>query len=271
VKDEKFFVLQHPQLKLFMKKILLTASLVFSLFAAHSQLDSTRLTSPSITTENNSKKSWSKLDLSNRSNDHFMIQYGGDSWATTIDSVKPSGFSRHFNAYFMLDKPFKTNPHFSVGLGAGIGSSNMFFDKTNVDIKATGTKLPFSKVDSTDHYKKFKLTTVFVEAPVELRYASNPGNSNKSFKVALGAKIGTLINAHTKGKTLQNKSGQTIGDYITKVSTKKFFNTTRLAATARIGYGILSLSGSYQITTLLKDGAGPEIRPYSIGVTISGL
>jgi hypothetical protein len=145
----------------------------------------------------------------------------------------------------------------------------MFFRKKNVDIKANGTRLPFSKVDSTDHFKKFKLTTVYLEAPVELRFNSKPGANG--FKVAVGAKVGTLINAHTKGKTLQNKNDQTIGDYITKTSSKKFFNSTRLAATARIGYGIFSLSGQYNITTLLKEGAGPEIRPYSIGITISGL
>jgi hypothetical protein len=257
-----------------MKKILLTASLLFGIFAAYSQTDTTGRTTTDttsgITTENTSRKTWSKIDLSNRSNDHFLLQYGVDRWAGTPDSISPSGFSRHFNVYFMFDKPFKTNPHFSVGLGAGIGSSNIFFSKTNVDIKAPGMRLPFSRADSTDHFKKFKLTTVFLEAPVELRYNSNPG-TNKSFKMAVGAKVGTLINAHTKGKTLQNKNDQTIGDYISKTSTKKFFNSTRLAATARFGYGIFAISGQYSITTLLKEVAGPEIRPYSIGITISGL
>jgi hypothetical protein len=171
----------------------------------------------------------------------------------------------------MLDKPFKTNPRFSVGLGAGIGSSSIFFDGTSVDIKSTGTRLPFRNVDSTDHFKKYKLTTVFLEAPVELRFNTDPANSNKSFKVALGAKVGTLINAHTKGKTLVNKAGQTVNDYIAKESSKKFFNSTKLAATARVGYGIFSFYGAYQLTSILKDAAGPEMKPYSIGISISGL
>ncbi len=60
-----------------------------------------------------------------------MLQFGLDGWSGVIpDSVKPSGFSRHFNAYIMLDKPFKTNPRFSVGLGVGIGSSNIFLKES---------------------------------------------------------------------------------------------------------------------------------------------
>ena len=74
-----------------------------------------------------------------------MVQYGFDNWAGTADSISPKGFSRFFNAYIMLDKPFKTNPKMSVGLGVGIGSSNMFFDKTYVDVKSLSTTATFYK------------------------------------------------------------------------------------------------------------------------------
>jgi len=56
-----------------------------------------------------------------------------------------------------------------------------------------------------------------------------------------------------------------------KETSKKFFNSTRLVGIARIGFGHFSLYGSYQITTLFKEGVAAEIRPYSIGLTISGL
>ena len=76
--------------------------------------------------ENNKQTPKQKIDLSNRANDHFMIQYGVDGWLNTPDSINPSGFSRHFNFYVMLDKPFRSSPHFGVGIGVGIGSSNIF-------------------------------------------------------------------------------------------------------------------------------------------------
>lgn len=223
--------------------------------------------------EKKARKDWSKIDISSRSADHFMLQYGADSWQGRPDSVRTGGFSRHFNFYFMVDKPFKTNPHFSVGLGAGIGSSNMFFNNTKVDIKANTAKLPFTNVDSTDHFKKNKLTTISLEIPVELRYYANPANPNKSWKAALGLKVGTMLKAYTKGKNLVNKNGASLygPSYIVKEYNKKFLNGTSLALTGRIGYGIISLDAGYQLTSVLKDGTGPSMHRFSMGITISGL
>ena len=258
-----------------MKKFLLSAVIFANIFAANAQTVDSTFSGSTLRNKNSksssSKKDWSKLNLSNRSDDHFMLQFGADTWTGTNDSVAPKGFSRFFNAYIMLDKPFKNNPRFSVGLGAGIGSSNMFFQNTNVNVISLAGKLPFQRVDTINHFKKFKLTNIYLEAPIELRFSSNPEQSTASFKVALGIKVGTMLKAYTKGKTLLDKNGNTINEYVEKQSSKRFFNGTKLAATARIGYGIFSLYGAYQITSLLKDGAGPDIKPYSIGLTISGL
>jgi hypothetical protein len=80
-----------------------------------------------------------------------------------------------------------------------------------------------------------------------------------------------MLNAHTRNKDLEDKNGNSINPYLMKEASKKFFNTTRLSAHARVGIGHFTLYGSYQITTLFKDGVAAEIRPYSIGLTLSGL
>jgi hypothetical protein len=87
----------------------------------------------------------------------------------------------------------------------------------------------------------------------------------------VGAKIGTLINAHTKGKELQSKSGSTLNNYTVKENTKRFFNQNRVSVTGRIGYGNLSLFGSYAVTPLFKEGFAPAIRPLTVGIMLSGL
>lgn len=222
------------------------------------------------------KASKKKYDLTNRTSDHFILQYGMDRWSGAPDSLNVKGSSRHFNFYFMLDKPFKNSPKFSVAYGVGIGSSNIFLDKRYADIKSNTTVLPFKvSYPGTDssYFNKFKMTTIFLEAPVELRFYSDPENTNKSFKAALGVKVGTLLKAYSKGKDLKNKSGQSIfgNRFIEKQYDKHFFNGTRLAFTARIGYGIFGLHFSYQITQAIKEGAGAEVKPYSIGLTIGGL
>jgi hypothetical protein len=217
------------------------------------------------------KKKKEPINLSGRANDHFLIQLGFAGWAGKPDSIATSGFSKSFNVYFMFDFPFKTNPRLSMAFGPGISSDHILFDKTYVDIKDATQTLQFMDQSDTNHFKKTKLNTTYLEAPVEFRYTSNPLNSDKSFKFAIGAKVGTMIKAHTRNKELEDKNGNTINSYTMKETSKRFFNTTRLVGTARVGLGHFTLYGSYQITTLFKEGVAAEIRPFSIGLTISGL
>ena len=212
-----------------------------------------------------------KSSLRSRANDHFLLQVGVTKWAGIPDSIKTKGLSRSFNMYFMFDFPFKSNPHLSVGIGAGVGTDNIYFNKTYVGIKDATTTLRFHDQSDTTHFKKNKLATAILEAPVELRYSSNPAEPNKSYKFSLGVKVGVLVNAHIKEKILQNSAGNTLLTYTEKQSSKRFFNSNRFVATARFGYGVFSVFGSYQLNPLFKQGLGPDVRPFTIGLTLSGL
>jgi hypothetical protein len=44
----------------------------------------------------------------------------------------------------------------------------------------------------------------------------------------------------------------------------------RLAATARVGYGAWNFFAEYALTSLFKDGKGPELTPFNVGLTIIG-
>jgi hypothetical protein len=245
-----------------MKKALLAVLGISFSILAMAQKDTSAATKP--------KKIF---DLTDRPADHFVIQYGWDSWTNRPDSVRTDGFSRHFNMYFMLDKPFKSNPHMSVAFGVGIGSSNMFFKNTRVDIKSNSARLPFTNLDSTDHFEKYKVVNIYGEIPVELRYYSDPEHPDKSWKGAFGLKVGTLLKTHTKGKNYVTKNGGSIygTGFIEKEGSKRFFNTTMLAVTGRVGYGFVSIDAGYQFNGVLKEGTGASMNRFSIGLTISGL
>ncbi|HEV7779948.1 MAG TPA: outer membrane beta-barrel protein [Chitinophagaceae bacterium] len=209
-------------------------------------------------------------DMSNRPNDHFLVQFGYLNWAGIPDTINTAGLAKTFNVYFMFDFPFKTNPKLSMAFGPGIASDHMLFTKTHVGIKDNTADINFTNVSDTNNFKKTKLATVYLEAPIEFRYSAHPETGN-GFKFAIGVKVGTLINAHTRNTKLQNKTGTTLNDYVMKEASKRFFNKQRLSAMGRIGMGHFTLFGSYQFTPLFKDGLGPEVRPYSIGLTLSGL
>jgi hypothetical protein len=247
-----------------MKKFFIAAFVLLASMAVIAQKDSSAAKSK--------KKDWSKVKLTNRPNDHFMAQIGYDNWAGKPDTIRTVGLSRSFNFYFMLDFPFKSDPRFSVGGGLGIGSSNIFFDKEQVLVAdQSNATLAFRDVSGGDHFKKFKLVTTYLEIPLELRFAENPENTNKSWKFAIGAKVGDMLSAYTKGKNKLNNVGQTINPSVEKESSKKYFNSIRLVTTARISYGVFGIFGQYQVTSLIKNGVGPPIYPFSIGICFSGL
>ena len=217
------------------------------------------------------KKDWTKV--TSRAGDHLMFQISNDRWMGTPDSVKShmKGFARGFNAYVMLDKVFKGAPQFSVAFGVGFSSSNLYFKNYGIELKSGNATLPFRSLDSADHFKKYKLAMSYLEIPIELRYSYDPENDTKSIKAAIGFKVGTLLNVHTKGKILQDKNNKVLYNYTQKEANRHFFNSTRLAATARIGYGNFSIFGSYQINNLFKDGVAADTKLLQIGLTLSGL
>src|SRR5258708_22410503 len=100
------------------------------------------------------KKDWTKIDLTNRANDHFMFQLGYDNWAAKPDSIHISGFNRSANFYFMFDFPFKTDPRLSIGAGIGIGTSNIYFHQQQDMVAAHGnTTLAFPADSGSTHIK----------------------------------------------------------------------------------------------------------------------
>lgn len=245
-----------------MKKIVLLLLTCVAFSLTHAQDKSTNSNSPV-----------KKINLSNRPGDHLMFQLYSEGWTNRPDSISShqKGFSRGFAAYFMFDKPFKSSPKFSLGIGVGASTSNIFFKKMGVDIRPVSSLLPFQQLDSTNHFKKFKVATTYLEIPLELRFTAKPDNYNKSWKAAIGLKVGTLVDSHTKGKTLVDKNNSVISNYSQKITAKGYVNGTKFTATARVGYGAVTLFGSYGLTNVLKDGVGPAMKSYQIGLTLSGL
>jgi len=171
----------------------------------------------------------------------------------------------------MINKPFQSNAHLSAAFGLGIGTSHHFFNRMNADITGITPKLRFNSLDTLPRFSKYKISTSYLELPIEIRYFSKPENPNKSVKIAIGVKVGTLLDAHSKGKTLVNGAGTKLKDYTEKLSSKSYFNSTRLAATARFGYANFTVFGSYNITQVFKDKVAANMSLLQVGMTFSGL
>lgn len=207
-----------------------------------------------------------KTGIEKPSRDFVMLQLTYEDWAKTPDSIKKGSFGRGFNAYLCYDWPIQKS-HFSFAAGIGVGTSNIYFNNQEIitnDTGAAASQVRF--VPETNDYKKYKLTTAYLEAPFELRFFGNKDNRNTGMKAALGLRVGTLVGAHTKGK--RTVEGTKI---VEKVNSKRYLETWRFSATARVGWGNFTLMGTYNLNSLFKAGMGPEITPYSIGICLTGL
>jgi hypothetical protein len=259
-----------------MKKSLFFITAVLFISSAFSQKTDTAkkanstptTTAPATVQTTPAKKDWSKVDLSHRANDHFMIQTGYVGWAALPDTVPVNGISRSFNFYFMYDFPFKTDPRFSVGAGLGISCSNAFFKNQPYPLSTT----PRQDDGGGTHFKKYKVVTTYLDIPVELRYALDPENTNKSWKFAAGIKVGDLLSAYSKGKDVLNGTGQDQDPSVYKDRNNSNFNSIRLATTVRISKGPIGVYGQYQVTSLMKGSQGlPLVYPFEFGICLSGL
>lgn len=209
--------------------------------------------------EKGSSNSAGKIEKPSR--DFLMLQLAYEGWMKP-DSIHTTGFGRAANVYLCYDFPIKKS-NFSFAAGIGIGSSNIYLKDQEIVLKDTAaTQATF--ITETQNYKKYKLTTAYIEAPFELRFFSNKDNRNRGFKAAVGLRVGTMIGAHTKGKISGTK-------LVEKTNTKSFLEPWRFAGTARLGWGNFTLMGTYNLTKLYKENQGPEITPYSIGLCITGL
>ena len=117
--------------------------------------------------------------------------------------------------------------------------------------------------DST--YKKNKISTSFIEVPVELRFRSKPSNPTRSVKIGIGFKGGYLIDSHTKVKFKENNR------MIFKEKGITNLNRWRYGPTFRLGYGPVSVFGFYNMATFFKTGDGPTANPFSLGLSINAL
>ena len=200
------------------------------------------------------------------SRDFVMLQFTYEGWANNPDSVKTGGIGRGFNGYLCYDFPIQKS-NFSFAAGVGVGSANIYLDNQEMrftDTGAQGQTVGF--MAETADYKKYKINTTYLEAPFELRYFGNSANRNKGFKAAIGMRAGILVGAHTK--SVRTVEGNKV---VEKINTKRYLEKYRFSATARVGWGNFTLFGSYNINSLFRDGSGPDITPYSIGLCVTGL
>lgn len=202
----------------------------------------------------------------------FMVEFGFNRLTRPPQQLR-YGFwgSRTLNLYYHYDYRIGESK-WSVHPGLGIAmerykllSFNRAFADTTIRISgATLVREPGGNTvlhnsgqvlfnDTTRAAQKSMFITNYIDLPFEVRFTAHPSDPAKSFKAALGGRVGLLLNAHTKLKYKED-------DEVKKLKNRQDFNLTpfRYSAYARIGVGNVYLSFYYNFSDLFKSGRGPD-------------
>ncbi|MBC8172788.1 MAG: outer membrane beta-barrel protein [Chitinophagales bacterium] len=108
-------------------------------------------------------------------------------------------------------------------------------------------------------YDKNKFNTTHICLPLSLGFETKPWDTDNSFRIAFGYNPGI----HIKGKTKHKIDGNSDVE-------KDDFNVEdfRQEVNAMIGVGKFNLYASYDLTSMFKEGEGPELHPVSVGIII---
>jgi hypothetical protein len=180
-------------------------------------------------------------------------------------------FGVNFAEWFIKIK----DHHF--GLVTGLGTEwNNYELKHNVKLNPEGGRFvheevdeynrdyTWGEIDTVYNYSKNRFKTWFINAPLLLEL--NTGDhKNKSFHISAGAIVG--FNLQTKMKYIYNDNGDE-----KKEKDKQDFNTNpfRVSMTVRAGVGWFNLFATYSLTPLFENNRGPELYPFTVGVTLVG-
>jgi len=104
---------------------------------------------------------------------------------------------------------------------------------------------------------KTKLSTSYLTVPLLLELQIPVNNGDKRLYISGGVIGGLKVGSHTKVK---------INDSKPKDRGDLNINPFRYGATARFGYKGINLFGTYYFSTFFKNGRGPEMYPFTIGI-----
>jgi hypothetical protein len=188
------------------------------------------------------------FDLSLPADQSYMDLNTGKSWNWNLNLID-YGFG------FGTDK---------IGLASGLGFEfiNYNFDGQNSIRKddVTGDITEYIP-DYAGNITKSKMNITYLTAPLLLEIQIPAGR--KRIHISGGVIGGVKLGSNTKMK-------YTVGGEKSKEKAKGDYNLTplRWGVTARIGYRALNFYANYYMMPLFKEGQGPELYPFSIGLAL---
>lgn len=227
--------------------------------------DSSKVTAIRLTNKQRKSHShWGGVDLG------FNQLLVGNKFSTSLPDAydylelnSGKSLNVNLNLYYHDFKLYKRYLMFTTGVGLTLNNYRFSSDKTlRADTNRVFADYDFNKTNDKIVYQKNKLAVNYVTVPLLLQFNSNK-YAKHSFHVAAGALVSYKFNSHLK--LVYNDQGDR-----EKTKRRDEFNIEpfRTDLTVRLGYSFFTLYASYAMTELFKNNRGPELHPFTVGLSL---
>jgi len=182
---------------------------------------------------------------------HFMDLHYGKSMSVGLN-------------FLQYSIPFQRNRN---TIGAVIGASWTFYNyrtdsKYIIELDDDGNTIGRPEENRT--VTKNKLTTSYINIPFLFEFQIPVNKDINRFFISAGPYAGFLVKAHTK--VVYEDNGSKSKD---KYKGNLNVNPFQYGAMIRFGYRWIKFYATYNFSALYMKGKGPELYPYSIGLTLA--
>lgn len=202
----------------------------------------------------------------------FVLELGINSALDAPSKFSPALWgSRTLNIYYQYNIRI-LNSKFSIVPGVGFSLERFKFKNgATLGYDEDSLKLFTPSETGMTGLRKSQLVTNYFEIPVELRFSTNPEDPGRSFKVAVGGRVGYLYDGFSKLKYKEDGETKRLKD-------KQDWNLTkfRYGLYGKFGIGNFSLFAYYNLTPLFEEGKGPgeknvvnDFQTVTVGISLS--
>lgn len=188
-----------------------------------------------------------------------LITLGFDVYTDINTGSKYENFdlraiNQGFGTYLTYNLPMGESKH-TVSLGVGYSCHNYYMKNAWLAEPYAHT-ITFVEAET----KKSKVSFNYMDIPLELNF-----RIADKFKISFGAKVSFLMIVNSKAVGYMYGDGH---KWEIKYRDVNAAQSIVYSAFARVGYRCVNLFVGYQFNNSFKEGRGPEILPFSIGIGI---
>jgi len=202
----------------------------------------------------------------------FGMNFFHDQDYSLYDGIRPNnpgefmdlnyGKSTTWNFNFAEIEFKNRQNNFGLVTGMGLSFMDFAFDRPLTIIKDESDGILYPYNLNTGSLKKSKLTVSYLTIPLLLEIKTPLKHGGSHLYLAGGVIGGLNIGSHTKIKYEKEKEKE-----------RRNFNINpfKYDLTGRIGFGDFCVFANYSMTSLFKEGKGPELFPLTFGISFPNL